>query len=219
MIRLSNNESWTNCVVDMMHKKIQKCIERKGACNIALTGGLSAKTLYDAWATHPTFNDLRNVYFYFGDERCVPFDHQESNLSLVMQTLFKEGVPKSCRIIPMKADFSDSAAYDYESKLPDFFDIILLSVGGDGHIASLFPGAISLQERIRRIIPVHGPKTPYQRLTITPLVLARAENIIVLAIGENKKSLFQKAKIDPENINDLPARLVLDATWIFEGLP
>ena len=79
--------------------------------------------------------------FYFGDERCVPPDHDESNYGMEMQTLFSHGVPIECSVFRMEADAIDieAAAQRYADLLPDSIDVILLGVGEDGHIASLFP--------------------------------------------------------------------------------
>jgi 6-phosphogluconolactonase len=183
-----------------------------------LTGGRSAEQLYLAWAALPNFEDLRNVSFYFGDERCVPPVHPESNYGLVMRTLFSRGIPKGCAISRMEADSADhdAAAVAYEQKLPKRLDVLLLSVGEDGHIASLFPNGDALYETRRRVVSVSAPKPPHDRLTVTPPVLVQAENVFVLAIGTAKAAVFHQAQVAPQKIADLPARLVLRATWLLD---
>jgi 6-phosphogluconolactonase len=105
------------------------------------------------------------VRFYFGDERCVSPDHPESNYGMAMRTLFKQGVPKGCSVFRMEADGSDreAAALQYSEMLPDKIDLLLLGVGEDGHIASLFPGSEALQEVARCVMPIIGPKAPNER--------------------------------------------------------
>ena len=106
-----------------------------------LTGGGSAARLYKAWRDLPAFQQMIGVSFYFGDERCVPPDHEESNFGMVIQVLFPQGVPTGCSVFRMEADATnlETAAQRYADLLPDSIDVILLGVGEDGHIASLFP--------------------------------------------------------------------------------
>jgi 6-phosphogluconolactonase len=183
-----------------------------------LTGGRSAECLYLAWSALPDFKKLGGVHFYFGDERIVPSTHLESNYGLVMRTLFNKGIPDGCSIVRMEVEHPnrDEVSMAYEKKLPGKLDILLLSVGEDGHIASLFPHGEGLNEASRSIVPVSGPKPPNDRLTITPIVIARARKVFVLAIGAKKKDILRRARVAPHNFADLPARLVLGATWLLD---
>jgi 6-phosphogluconolactonase len=166
------------------------------------------------------FRKTRNVYFYFGDERCVSPSDLQSNYGLVMRTLFESGVPEGCLVIRMqgeKLDF-DAAAEAYEKTLPDTIDILLLSVGEDGHIASLFPHDDALFECRRRVVPVRSPYAPYDRLTITPLLIAKAKKIFVMSLGQSKANIFQRANSMSESIATLPAKIVIDATWLLDQI-
>lgn len=206
----------------MAARAIQSCISSNlhdnAEFSIMLTGGRSAAQLYEAWADLAEFQLLRKVFFYFGDERCVPPDHLESNYGLAMRTLFKRGVPHDCKVVRMAAEHADrvAAAAAYESQLPDRIDLLLLSVGEDGHIASLFPHSAILQEADRRVAHVQVPKSPPERLTITPLVITQAHRTFVMAIGQTKATVYRKALAEPEDIAALPARLVLNATWFLD---
>lgn len=183
-----------------------------------LTGGRSAESMYRTWAARPEFGRLRNVQFYFSDERCVPPDHPESNYGLAMRTLFQHGVPYSCEVIRILAELPDhdAAATAYEAKLPERLDALLLSVGEDGHIASLFPHSSALLETRRRVVYVNTPKPPVERITVTPGVITQAHHVFVMALGQIKADLYKQAQIDPHNIASLPARLVLNATWFLD---
>lgn len=196
---------------------VVKACHLQGFCSVMLTGGRSATCLYTAWAALPKFKHLRNVNFYFGDERCVPPGHIESNYSLAMRTLFKSGVPQNCTINRMAADQADheAAAASYAQQLPDRLDVLLLSVGQDGHIASIFPHSPVLKEVDRRVVAITGTKPPYERVTITPSVIRCAQNVIVMALGAEKRAVYEQAQCDPTDIESLPVRLVLDRTWIF----
>lgn len=196
---------------------IERALLERGACDVMLTGGRSAERLYRAWAVLPDFGKLRGVRFYFGDERCAPPDHPESNYGMAMSTLFAAGVPENASIYRMEADSIDVeiAADRYAALLPEAIDVLLLGMGDDGHIASLFPHGVLLHETRSRVMPVTGPKSPFRRLTITPPVIQNAREVFVLALGEQKRAVYEEALRDPANIDVIPARLVLNRTWIF----
>ena len=194
---------------------IQKC-QAFGSCSVMLTGGRSAAQLYQAWSTFPEFPQLRKVHFFFGDERCVPPNHPDSNYGLAMRTLFKGGVPTTCKVTRMEADKVDrnTAALEYERQLPKAIDILLLSMGEDGHIASLFPHSPVMHETRRLVMSATAPKSPMYRLTITRPVLQRAREVFVLALGEQKRKVYEDAQRNPTDVDAIPARLVLNRNWI-----
>jgi len=79
-------------------KQIQQQLDKllqKSPVTVMLTGGSSATQLYTEWQKLPNFKKLTNTTFYFGDERCVPPDHPESNYGMAMQTLFEDGLPNN----------------------------------------------------------------------------------------------------------------------------
>lgn len=201
---------------------IQDCItavvQENGKCSVMLTGGRSAERLYTTWAELPAFRQLSGVCFYFGDERCVPPEHPESNYGMAMRALFGRGVPPGCSVFGMAADDPDreAAATRYSEALPETIDVMLLGVGEDGHVASLFPGAVSLRETSRSVVPVVGPKPPNERLTITPPVIARARSIFVLATGAAKAQVLINAQQFADDFDEIPACLVLNATWLLD---
>lgn len=183
--------------------------------SVMLTGGRSAEQLYSAWALLPDFGTLMDVDFYFGDERCVLPTDADSNFGLVMRTLFMNGLPNSCAVHRMEAEGTNmiAAAESYAKRLPQAIDILLLGVGEDGHVASLFPHGEALGEMSHRVVPVIGPKPPLRRLTVTPPVIRSAREVFVLAPGD-KSALYEVAQRDPADVDTLPARLVLGATWL-----
>lgn len=204
-----------NTIASVIVNHIDAFVVQTGHCSIMLTGGRGAEQLYLAIARLPAFALLHNVSFWFGDERCVPSDHPDSNYAMVMGTLFAGGVPNACRIYRMKAELG-MTLFSYESGLPASIDILLLSMGEDGHVASLFPHNPALFETERKVVSVVGPKVPLERLTITPPVIKAAKKVYVLAIGDEKRRKYEEALLDPEDIGSIPARLVLDRTWIFD---
>lgn len=187
--------------------------------SIMLTGGKSAKIFYSRIARSSYCrNYLSRMNFFWGDERVVPLNHCDSNYEMARKCLLSRiDVDDAC-INPIRALSGDvhKVAFEYSSIVPDSVDVLLLSIGEDGHIASLFPNSPALSETERKVMPVIGPKAPFQRLTITPPVIQSAKRVYVLAIGDEKKRKYEEALLDPEDISSIPARLVLDRTWIFD---
>jgi 6-phosphogluconolactonase len=183
-----------------------------------LTGGRGAERLYKTWVDIPAYREMTGATFYFGDERCVSPECPESNYGMAMRTLFCQGTPKGCAIVRMEADDPDldAAALRYENRLPDKVDVLLLGLGDDGHIASLFPGDEALQEVTRRVMHVVGPKPPYDRLTITPPVIINAKSVFLLATGKKKAPILTLALNRKEDTLSLPVRLLCGRTWLLD---
>jgi len=211
-----NQEIDNNITTSLMNLNSSEFSNTK--INIMLTGGRGASELYRQWQEALVFKNIcKPVNLFLTDERCVNPNSLDSNHFMVNQVLFAGRTPKNVtfkRMFSEKEDF-ESEAYRYEALLPDSIDLMLLSMGEDGHICSLFPGSPLLYETKRKVKTVVGPKRPFHRLTITPSMIKSTKNIFVLAIGDEKKRKYEEALHDPDDISSIPARLVLDRTWIF----
>ncbi len=210
--------SWAGFAADAIGQAIRSVLSRKNVCYVMLTGGRAAERLYKYLSDTATL-PLERIHFLFGDERCVPPDHADSNYALVMKTLLANGVPSGCSIARMVAENPDreAAAKAYEKLLPEAVDVLLFGMGVDGHIASLFPGSSALCLEERSVTPITGPKPPHERLTITPKVIASVESVFVLATGKEKGKVLVEALKSSEDILSLPVRLTLGATWLLDA--
>lgn len=181
-----------------------------GEFTLMLTGGRSAKKLYEHWSKGDRFSDHR-IDCYFGDERCVPLDDAENNYGMVMNTLFAKGVPAGLCVYRMRGEQAniESEISRYCSALPSSLDVILLSVGEDGHIASIFPNSEVVHEQSALVSHVRAPKIPQDRLTVTPKVLKSAKKIIVLVCGAVKGKVVARALKQPKNVQELPIAIVM----------
>lgn len=191
---------------------------RHGRSNLMLTGGNSASQLYRIWSSiRKSPFKLGGINIYFSDERMVSSESSENNCQQTISNLFPLGIPSSVSVYPMGASELDmhASASAYERILPPSIDMLILSVGDDGHIASIFPNSEVLNEEQTLIMPSISPSWPLQRLTITPNVIKNAREVYVLAFGEKKRLVYEKAISDPLNTKEMPVRLVLDRTWIF----
>jgi len=105
------------------------------------------------------------------------------------------------------------AAALYDELLPESIDIMLLGVGDDGHIASLFPFSPLLYEKQHGCLPAVSPYPPYNRLTITPMIIKKAKNVFILAPGAIKSSLREVANEKVNDIDAMPVRIVGNGVW------
>jgi len=216
-ITVSSYANWAAGAADIIGKDISSAISCRGVCNVMLTGGNTAERLYRQWSDSSTL-PLKHIRFFFGDERCVPPDHSDSNYALVMRTLLNKRKPAHGSIMRMEAERydRDAAAREYEELLPGKIDVLLLGMGTDGHVASLFPFASALQPTHRSVLPVIGPNPPRERLTITPRIIVSADSVYLLATGEEKGKILAEAMKSPGDYLSLPVRLTLGGTWLLD---
>ena len=164
--------------------------------HLCITGGSTPKAAYERVAAER--DDWSGVDFWFTDERCVPPDHEHSNFRMVDEALL--GRAGGATVHRMKGELgpAEGAAdheREYEAAGRPAFDLILLGMGPDAHICSLFPGADALGEREK---PVVGVETPgmaplLSRITFTLPVVNSARRIVLLVTGEEKADAVGRA--------------------------
>jgi len=198
--------------------ELRSSIEARGSATLCLAGGTTPQRAYEALAALGAVVDWSKVVVYFGDERCVPPDHPDSNFRMANLALFGPArvPPESVRRLRGEDANYDAAARAYEAELPESFDVLVLGIGEDGHTASLFPGAPALRERTRRVVHVVGDKPPPNRLTITPPVIENARLVLVLATGRGKAVAVRRALEGPSDIEGCPAQIARDAVWLLD---
>jgi 6-phosphogluconolactonase len=193
-------------------------VAERGRCAIALSGGTTPRAVYCRLARHHTEVPWPSVEVYFGDERCVPPHHPESNFQMADQVLLRQVPIPRAQIHRMRGEWpdDDAAAREYDEILPDELDVLLLGMGIDGHTASLFPNSPSLDERDRRVVAADSPVPPPRRLTITPPVIARARRVAVIVAGTEKAPTVERAlegRFDP---HALPVQFALGGAWFVD---
>jgi 6-phosphogluconolactonase len=201
-------------------RAIAAAVRERGRCAIALAGGNTPRAIYAHLARHETEVPWGHVEVFFGDERAVPPDDPASNFHMADEALLRHvPVPRE-RVHRMEGERADldAAARAYEALLPDQLDVVLLGIGPDGHTASLFPGAPSLDERVRRVLAVPSPFPPPRRLTITPPVIAAAHQVAVFAAGADKAPVVERVLEGPFDPHALPVQLARAAgsTWLLD---
>ncbi len=214
----TNKNEWPRFAADAIDRAVRSVLNEKRTCSLMLTGGRSAALVYAEWASSGRFPPQGTILF-FGDERCVEPDHGDSNYGLTVRTLFPNGLPREIEIHRMEGERNDLeiAARDYEARFPRTIDILLLGLGSDGHIASLFPGSSAFSKTDRLVVPVTDSSGTHNRLTITPAVVNSARNIFLLAPGEEKGLVLARALQTEDDASSFPVRLALRGTWLLDA--
>ena len=154
--------------------------------SLALSGGDTARRGYERLAEERSAIDWWKVDVYWGDERCVPHDHEDSNYLLAREALLdRVGAANATHL--MRCVEVDA----YQLRLGDLgqIDLVHLGLGPDGHTASLFPESPALAADPGRLVTLnHDPRgnNPYERMTLTLAGIARARLVVVTVSGEEK---------------------------------
>jgi 6-phosphogluconolactonase len=200
----------------------------KGTCHVALSGGSTPKRMFQVLAERGAkFLPWERVELWWGDERCVPPEHPDSNYGMTKANLIDPlGLdPAKVHRIAGERD-PDYAAADYERQLtaalgsPPVFDLVLLGMGPDGHTASLFPGSAGLTETTRYVIAnrVDSPLTkgPSTRITLTCPALNAAKHVRFLVAGADKAQTLAGVLEGPPG--KYPSQLVAsaDLAWFVD---
>lgn len=208
---------------EFLRTSSDQAIRARGRVLIALSGGSTPKVLYQSLAS-PEWRhrfDWARVVFFFGDERCVPPDHQESNYGMTQAVLFQPlGIkPEQIHRIRSELDDPAAAAQAYEQTLRQVtggspsgiprLDIVLLGLGEDGHTASLFPGTGAVSDSSRLVAVGRSPKGIPSRVTLTLGVINQASVVLFLVTGGGKAPIV-RAVLEPrcDAERNLPAALV-----------
>ena len=177
-----------------------KALAEFGTFRVALSGGATPQSLYARLAAEPFLSrvDWGRVQVFWGDERCVPPDHSDSNYRLAQELLLSRVPVRDENVFRMRGEAADPdlAAAEYAGELQTAFglkrgerprfDLILLGMGADGHTASLFPHSPALREVTRLAVAVYVEAVKGYRLTLTLPVLNNAAAVLFLVSGSDK---------------------------------
>ena len=206
----------------------------RGVFHIALAGGSTPRALYTRLAQMGVDGAIgfRRWQIWFGDERCVPADHADSNYRMARESWFVPASVKSSQIHRIEAELADTneAAARYERWLKAVLapkvgeaprlDLVLLGMGADGHTASLFPGTSALVERERWVVANRVEKLGAQRITLTYPLLDAARNVLFLVAGADKAETLQRVLEGPPDAANLPSQAVQPTqgtlTWLVD---
>ncbi len=196
-----------------------KFVAEKGLFSLVLSGGNTPRRLYELLSLPPFSQDMPwpHIHFFWGDERCVPPDHPDSNYGLAYRSLLsKIPLPETnVHRIPVERGTGPEMALEYEKEIRTFFqqsvqgknpvsidveikaipsfDLILLGVGKDGHTASLFPGDPALKEKkhLTAYIPKPGLAPEFPRITMTLPLINQADGVLFLVSVAEKREVIK----------------------------
>jgi len=203
----------------------REAIETRGRFAVALAGGSTPKAAYTLLASHEYTArvDWSRVHVFWGDERCVPPDHPDSNYRMAREAMLDHVSLPQENIHRMRGELGPGqAASKYEDVLRAFFsppsrdrkaptpgfDLILLGMGDDGHTASLFPGTAAIHEETRWVVAHYVEKLEAWRITLTPVVINTATNVTFVVSGSGKAERLRQVLTGPYQPDFLPAQIV-----------
>ena len=200
-----------------------EAVAKRGRFAVALSGGTTPQGLYAAIVADAKLREAvpwdRTLVFW-GDERQVPPGHPDSNYGMAREVLLSKVPVPEVNVHRIQGELSDAseAARRYEddiraalglaaTELPRF-DLVLLGLGADGHIASLFPGTDAIREQRRAALANWVDTLRAWRITLTLPAINRARSIMFLVCGEDKAEAVKSVLEGPSPPEPLPARLV-----------
>ncbi len=200
-------------------------VVERGRFAVALAGGSTPKPLYALLAEQPLAQELdwARVEVFWGDERCVPPNHPESNYRMAHRTLLRRVPILGENVHRIRGELGpEEAVAVYRLELQQAlggdgrFDLVLLGLGPDGHTASLFPGTEAVDERERSVVPVYVAKRDSWRVTLTLPLINAARHVVFLVAGESKAAALASVRAG----QPLPAAMVRPAdgrlTWLVD---
>jgi 6-phosphogluconolactonase len=200
-----------------------------GVFSVALSGGNTPKAMFQLLASEPYRSqvDWEKVEVFFGDERCVPPDSDQSNYRMANETLLKNVPIPAVNVHRMRGEIDpNEAAIEYGRMLKEKFgegglDLVLLGMGPDGHTASLFPGTEAIHETKHRCVANYVEKMKSWRVTITAPFINQARKVLFLVEGVDKAEKVAEVLEGPRDPERLPSQLIQPAdgklVWILDS--
>jgi 6-phosphogluconolactonase len=187
-------------------EQLDATLDARGVAHVALTGGSTPKQMYELIA----HDRWEGVVLWWGDERCVGPQDPESNYRMAAETLL--GGASAAVVHRIEGELgAEAAASAYNALLDELmpkdvagvplFDIVLLGIGEDGHVASLFPRNAALESDGLWCVPVHNsPKPPPDRVSLSLEVLRAARSCLMLVAGSGKAAAVAGALGEPTSL-------------------
>ena len=213
-----------------------RALRNWGDFAVALSGGSTPRAAFERIAALTAAEGLEweKVHLFWGDERCVPPEHAQSNFGLARQSLLDrlDIPPQNIHRIPGELE-PHTAAQAYETDLRSAlsarvdqgidlprFDLILLGLGLDGHTASLFPGSPALTEYLRWVLAQQAADGSW-RVTLTLPVINAAAEVMFIVSGREKSQILRRVLRGAEDLRALPAQAVQpagrDVIWLVDA--
>jgi 6-phosphogluconolactonase len=221
-IAVADPLAYHDAAAERITQLIEGTIAIRGTAFVSLTGGSTPRDTYAALADpsrpYRARIDWARVRLFWGDERHVPPAHPDSNFGMADRALLQHVPIRPDHVHRIRAERSDphEAAAAYASELPDTFDLMLLGLGEDCHIASIFPGSEVLASpgpaaEQARVVAVYAAHLDRWRITISPQEILASRAIVMLVTGEDKAAAVASAIEGPLDVGHCPCQLLREA--------
>jgi 6-phosphogluconolactonase len=209
-----NVSELTEAAAQLMGDGIRSRVEEAGACFLVLSGGGTPGPVYKRLAEQDLAHqiDWTKVFIRFGDDRCVPPGNSLSNYKMARDTLLDRVPIPPGNIARIQGELDPQRAADiYATEIGDREqDMVILGMGEDGHVASLFPHTPGLDgDSLPSVIVTQSPVPPVRRVSVTLGVINAARSVIFLIAGKKKAGILARVfKERQQDYSDLPAAMV-----------
>ncbi|AWX14618.1 6-phosphogluconolactonase [Mergibacter septicus] len=221
--------STAQTAVNKIANELMAYAELERPVHISLSGGSTPKLLFKTLAQAPYNQQIHwhNLHFWWGDERCVPAQSEESNYGEVQRLLFDHIQIPADNIHRIRGENPPEQEVKRFSKemleiMPcnptnsaPIFDWVILGMGTDGHTASLFPNQTDYQTQQLAVIATQ-PQTGQKRISKTAFLLEQAKRITYLVTGTNKAELLAEIESQPADTLIYPAAKIKAKNGITE---
>ncbi|SMP48873.1 6-phosphogluconolactonase [Neorhodopirellula lusitana] len=217
----SSLDELSTTVADAFCELAAESISQRGVFRVSLSGGSTPKRLYELLAKRDL--DWDNIHWFWGDERNVPHDHDDSNYRMVREALLNHLPQDQVHAFPVPVDPSNPAetAKQYEAILRKEFagqatpqwDLSLLGMGDDAHTASLFPGTLAINEQQRWFVENFVAKFDAYRYTLTAPAINSSRYKWFLIAGANKQVALDQVWNHDRQVNTIPSQLIESPIW------
>jgi 6-phosphogluconolactonase len=237
---LDTPERVAAAAADLFVEAARGAIASRGRFGVALSGGRTPETVYDLLAGPPRrgFVDWPRVHLFWGDERCVPPEHPDSNYGAAERALLRHVPLDQAQVHRIRGEIAPhQAADEYEAELLAYLherpgpgsvlDLVLLGLGADGHTASLFPDTEAFRralagEETRWVVANNVPALDAWRVTLTTRAINGSRRVAVLVTGAAKAvALREVLAAGPDAAPQLPIQLVNSAAgqvdWLVDS--
>jgi 6-phosphogluconolactonase len=198
-----------------------QAVAERGSFSVALSGGNTPRGLYELLASAPYRDriDWSKTHVFWGDERRVAPDDEQSNYRMAFESLLQHVPIPESQIHPIDGlGLSSAIVRDYDDALwkhfrfdrKDWprFDLVLLGMGEDGHVASVFPGTRAVSDLSSRVIIITIPKLNAERVTLSLPVINHARHILIMVAGESKAAALKEVLYGEARPSTYPAQAV-----------
>lgn len=226
-----NPAALAHALADFIVATAGLAMAERGAFRIALSGGRTPQATYELLGREPLREEISwsDTFIYFGDERCVPPNDEQSNYRMVQRALLEHVAIPQTNVHRIRGEIDPGlAANEYASILradlgnAPQFDLMLLGLGKDGHTASLFPGMPPDTDDEALVRAVYAEADAMWRVTMTPDVINHSRSVAFAVDGVDKAQILAEVYEGPSDPVKYPAQVVAPASgrlmWFVDEL-